>query len=172
MIGLCACTRTGPLAACVKTLCWMYTRLWVWCRSNRARGFSYLPLTWGLGTVIAPFIGGVVCIPPPPSSVAHVWACTVSAVFLCGTCVCQLSEPAAKYPSYSWGLFKTYPYLMPSVVGVGIQALSLFIVVKYMSADPRGTRAALQQQRGASQACQPDGVLVKDKSASAGRCGL
>lgn len=51
----------------------------------------------------------------------------------------QLSEPAAKYPSLSWGPFRTFPYLLPMAVGVIFQAISLVVIVKYLSV--RGKRS-------------------------------
>src|SRR5690606_27074226 len=42
--------------------------------TNRSKGFGYMSLSWGLGTIIAPLVGGALCRPAQkyPSTFGHV----------------------------------------------------------------------------------------------------
>lgn len=67
--------------------------------TNRTRAFSVLPLMWGVGSATGPVLGGM------------------------------LLRPAATWPHTQWGVFETYPYLLPIAVGVALQCLALAGVV-------------------------------------------
>ena len=86
---------------------------------------------------------GAGAFPTPPCCPFHdrIWSVSAS---LCACCIphgcgalLQLSEPATKYPSLSWGFLETFPYLLPSLIGVGFQLLSLWILVRYMTVRTR-----------------------------------
>lgn len=63
--------------------------------TNRARGFSVLAFTWGVGCIVAPALGGF------------------------------LSSPAVKYPSVfdTSSLFGKYPYMLPSLAVSSVSLL-------------------------------------------------
>ncbi|KAH9980690.1 MFS general substrate transporter [Russula compacta] len=72
--------------------------------TNVAQGFSLLPMTWALGYVIGPFIGGV------------------------------LSRPQDRWPHlFSHPFWANYPYFLPCVVSAAYACLSFVIVAKYLN---------------------------------------
>ena len=76
--------------------------------TNRGDGFSYMSVAWNIGCMIAPLIGGILC------------------------------KPAEKYPAIfsSTGLFGHYPYLLPCLICVGFNLISVAMISVYMK-EPR-----------------------------------
>jgi MFS family permease len=70
--------------------------------TNRGRAFSLMPLAWGLGCVFAPMAGGL------------------------------LSRPAIQYPGIPWGIFETFPYLLPCCVALLLQGVTVLLVIFLM----------------------------------------
>jgi MFS family permease len=82
--------------------------------TNRTRAFSLLPLIWGVGTVIAPLVGGL------------------------------LSQPAVKFPHRFRGtIFEEFPYLLPVLIGVVLQGLVVAVTARYMQNKPNATAAVM-----------------------------
>ena len=75
--------------------------------TNRAKAFSLLPLSWGLGATIAPIAGGI------------------------------LYKPAERYPQHfaADGLFAKFPYLLPILVGILMQTIVLILILMFMKND-------------------------------------
>eukprot|EP00668_Euglena_longa_P005736 GGOE01006771.1.p1 GENE.GGOE01006771.1~~GGOE01006771.1.p1 ORF type:complete len:541 (+),score=137.41 GGOE01006771.1:68-1624(+) len=80
--------------------------------SNRALAFSYLLLMWGIGCIVAPFVGGL------------------------------LSRPAVQFPGWSWGPFDDLPYLLPCLVGIAFQGVTAALVFFLMEEPATRKRAA------------------------------
>ncbi|KAH9980688.1 major facilitator superfamily domain-containing protein [Russula compacta] len=71
--------------------------------TNVARGFSLLPMTWAIGFVIGPFIGGV------------------------------LSQPQARWPElFSHALWAEYPYFLPCLVVAACGWVSFVITAVFL----------------------------------------
>ncbi|KAJ1299323.1 hypothetical protein OPQ81_011041 [Rhizoctonia solani] len=65
-------------------------------QTNQGIAFSYLPLCWSLGSLLAPALGGF------------------------------LSHPAERYPSiFGFALFRQYPYLLPCLAGSMFSTIGL-----------------------------------------------
>ena len=84
-------------------------------RKTQALGFAYLSLTWGLGTIIAPAIGG------------------------------YLGDAATQYPGSALdvGLFRALPYLLPSAIAAGYAAAAFLLAFFFLDETPawRGLQA-------------------------------
>ncbi len=90
--------------------------------STQATGFGWLAFTWGLGTVIAPALGG--------------W----------------LADPAAQHPDTAFAriqLFVDYPYILPALVSVGFSIASFLLGVVFLpeTAAWRASKAATARER-------------------------
>ena len=72
--------------------------------TNRSFGFSLLSVAWGIGTVIAPMVGGALC------------------------------RPVQKYPSvfHKGTVFEEFPYLLPCLVIMVVQFITAVTVVLYL----------------------------------------
>ncbi|KAG8902164.1 hypothetical protein FRB99_004801 [Tulasnella sp. 403] len=67
--------------------------------TNQGRAFSFLPLSWSVGSIVAPILGGF------------------------------LARPADQYPGIfgSWTLFVDFPYLLPCLAGASITMLGWLV---------------------------------------------
>ena len=93
--------------------------------TNEARGFSLLPLTWGLGCALGPIIGGT------------------------------LSNPASRYPNSWLAqipAFQRYPYLLPCAVASAITFSSFLLALLFLEETLDTSLKGLVRQRRASQA--------------------
>jgi MFS family permease len=81
-------------------------------KHTQASGFAWLSLTWGLGQLIAPALGGF------------------------------LSDPAKLYPGSSLDtpLLRTYPFLLPALISVGFSALALALAIPLLKETPSWER--------------------------------
>ncbi|EUC63293.1 MFS general substrate transporter [Rhizoctonia solani AG-3 Rhs1AP] len=71
--------------------------------TNQGAAFSYLPLCWFLGSLLAPALGGF------------------------------LSHPAEQYPSvFGFELFRQYPYLLPCLAGSALSSIGLIAGVLFL----------------------------------------
>jgi MFS family permease len=77
-------------------------------RHTQATGFAYLSLTWGLGTILAPAIGGF------------------------------LGDAATQYPGsvLDVDVFRRLPYLLPSLVAAGYAAVAFTLAVFFLEETP------------------------------------
>ncbi|PPQ76530.1 hypothetical protein CVT26_013365 [Gymnopilus dilepis] len=85
--------------------------------SNRAEGFSLMPVVWGFGATIGPLIGG------------------------------SLSRPHERFPKYFSGAFwKEYPYFLPCLVASGY-VLCAFVVTLFLFKETMPRRKSETQGR-------------------------
>jgi MFS family permease len=72
--------------------------------TNRGKAFSWLSVSWAIGTMIAPLLGGMLC------------------------------NPTEKYPALfdKHGLFGIFPYLLPCVIAVGVNIVSASMCILFM----------------------------------------
>ncbi|KAK4057819.1 hypothetical protein OIO90_001038 [Microbotryomycetes sp. JL221] len=72
--------------------------------SNQGRAFSILPLSWSLGSVLGPMLGGL------------------------------LANPARHHPSiFRDTIFETFPYALPCVVGAMFPALGILVALMFLN---------------------------------------
>jgi hypothetical protein len=88
--------------------------------SNRAKAFSFLPLSWGLGCTVAPIVGGM------------------------------LYKPNERFPEHfsSDSVFARYPYLLPITVGILMQGLVFILIIGCMENDRLGSAVPKVKETG------------------------
>ncbi len=105
--------------------------------SNQARAFSFLGVTGGIGKLVSPALGGLLAKP-------------------------AVSWPTVFSPS---GLFGTYPYLLPCLVGAGVSLISLICSILWLeesipkrTVDEPATRVLLAEVKSS------DSIRLEDVS--------
>jgi MFS family permease len=104
--------------------------------SNRGKGFSYVSVSWALGCIIAPLIGGFLC------------------------------SPASKYPSVfdEDSLFAEYPYLLPTSICAGCNIITSVLCMICMRETRNVNSSSQVNSSGCSSHSNTSSAFSKDSA--------
>lgn len=101
-------------------------------RTNRAQAFALIPLTWSIGSILAPIIGGF------------------------------LARPVDNYPGLFGGvqLFIDYPYLLPCIAGASVSVCGVILGILFMKETLHSKRSLNDKEMELQSPLSPETPIV------------